>query len=328
MNRLEKTAQLALFDYLELLPKHSLLLVAGREQAPVSGIFRKVAEKAKVEVFLLELPGNSGRHTLHSALSRSLINTADRVLVLAPNLDTPSINWLRQQTRSQVLICPPMEEEAVQRCAKTDLRRLRERCRKIADILTIGKTITLTSKSGTALEMSIHQHRGVMEAAPLNGDFPCTSMPTGRAYIMPAGNTVNGQIVLNGVAGERAASAAGIAMKVVDGKIKLIRGGREAVALRRRLRLSGAELLEAGGARVKTGTARTVLEIGLGMNEHARAGQSELEDEKILGTIHLGFGRRLGPLKTTEIVARGLIFEPTISIDSRTIMQDGKLLFE
>ncbi|MDZ7306326.1 MAG: hypothetical protein ONB49_04600, partial [candidate division KSB1 bacterium] len=192
MNRLEKTAQLALFDYFELAPKHSLLLVARREQATVAGIFRKVAERARVEVFLLEMPGNSGRRTLHSPLVRNLINTADQVVVLIPDLDTPSLNWLRQQTRSRVLICPPMEEEAVQRCARTDLRRLRERCRKIADILTIGKTITLTSKTGTALDMSIHQHRGALEAAPLNGDLPCTSMPTGRAYIMPVPNSVHG----------------------------------------------------------------------------------------------------------------------------------------
>mgnify|MGYP001156648755 CR=1 FL=1 len=328
MNRLEKTAQLALFDYLELEPKQALLIVAARDQAPVANLFRKVAEKAKSDVFILELPGNHDRRTLHSLFSRNFINTAEKVLVLAPRLDTASINWLRQQTRSRVVICPVMEEEAVQRSAKTDLRRLRERCRKIADILTIGKTIKVTSKAGAALEMSIHQHRGALEATPLQSGLMCTSMPTGRAYIAPISNTVNGELILNGVAGERNSSSAIITIKVMDGKIKMIRGGKEAMALRRRLRTSGAELVDGSVVKSKTGTARTVLEIGFGMNEFARLGQSELEDEKTLGTIHLGFGRRLGSAKLTEIVARGLITEPTVSIDSRTIMQDGKLMFE
>ncbi len=327
MNRLEKAAQLALFESLDLQPKQTLLLVATPKLSPAAQVFRKVAEKARMEVFFLEVPHSHNKRPLLSQLSRQFLNSIGHVVLLAPHVDAESLNWLRQQNASRVIIWPQLEEDTIQRCAGTDFRRLRERCRKLADILTIGRSLKLRLASGTEMEMTMNQRRGRIEAAPLNGEEYCCSLPSGRAYVVPQVGSVNGEVLLHAVAGEASHRAQPIRIKVVDGRLKLIKGGKSSNDLRRRLRAT-VEASESSAAPGKGGSGRHVVEIGFGMNENARLGQSEMEDEKVQGTVHLGFGRRGTGGKPHEVFARGIIMNPTVVIDGREIIREGKMMFD
>lgn len=327
MNRLEKAAQLALFDSLDLQPKQIVLLAATPKLSAAAQVFRKVAEKAHVEVFFLEIPQAHNKRPFLSPLARQLLNSVNHVVLLAPPLDADSMNWLRQQNASRVIIWPQLEEETIQRCAATDFRRLRERCRKLADILTIGRSLKLRLASGTEMEMTMNQRRGHIEAAPPNGEEYCCSLPSGRAYIVPQVSSVNGEALLHAVAGEASHRTQPIRIKVVDGRLKLIKGGKSSNGLRRRLR-PAAEAPDSAAVPGKSGSGRHVVEIGFGMNENARLGQSEMEDEKVQGTVHLGFGRRGTGGKPHEVLARGIILNPTIIIDGREIIREGKAMFD
>ncbi|MGH7496943.1 MAG: hypothetical protein ACREOO_31730 [bacterium] len=326
MNRLEKAAQLALFESLEVQPKQTLLLVATPKLSSPAQVFRKVAEKARVEVFFLEIPHSPIKRSLLSQLSRQFLSSVAQVVLLAPHLDADSLNWLRHQTTSRVIIWPQLEEDTIQRCANTDFRRLRERCRRLADILTIGRSLRLRLASGAELEMTILQRRGHIEAAPLNGEEYCCSLPAGRAFVVPQVSSVNGEILLNAVAGEASHRTQPIQIKVVDGRVKLIKGGKTSNDLRRRLR--AIEEAAESAAASKSGAGRHVVEIGFGMNENARLGQSEMEDEKVQGTVHLGFGRRGTGGKPHEVLARGIIMNPTVIIDGREVIREGKMMFD
>ena len=107
----------------------------------------------------------------------------------------------------------------------------------------------------------------------------------------------------------------------------MIQGGKGSNDLRRRLRAT-TEASESAAAAGKGGSGRHVVEIGFGMNENARLGQSEMEDEKVQGTVHLGFGRRGTGGKPHEVLARGIIMNPTIVIDGREIIREGKTMFD
>lgn len=307
-------------------PKQTLLLVAQPKLAPAAHVFRKVAEKNRVEVFFLEIP-NHNKHPLLSPLARNLITNVDRAVMLTSYLDPESLHWLRHQSRSRVVLWPHMEEETIARCANTDLKKLRERCRKLADILTIGRNLTLRHDSGLELELSIAQRRGHAEVMPLENEMFCASLPAGRAFCSTQASSVSGEMALNGIAGERGFSSQPIQVKVVEGKLTLIKGAKNANIMRRRLRSTWTPPEGSEGA-VKPSGGRSCVEIGLGLNENAKLGHSELEDEKVLGTVHLGFGRRSTSARPSEILVRGIIVNPTIIIDGREIMQKGKLIFE
>ncbi|MEK7728871.1 MAG: hypothetical protein AAB354_10690 [candidate division KSB1 bacterium] len=326
MNRLEKAAQLALFEGLDLQPKQTLLLVAQPKLAPAAHVFRKVAEKERVEVLFLEIP-NHNKHPLISPLTRNLIAHVERVVLLASYLDPESLHWLRHQSRSRVIVWPQLEEETIARCANSDLKKLRERCRKLADILTIGRNLTLRHESGLELELSLAQRRGHAEVLPLENEMFCASLPCGRAFSSTQASSVSGEMLLNGIAGERGFSTQPIHVKMVDGKLTLIRGAKNANIMRRRLRATWTTA-ESGDSAAKPSVGRSCVEIGLGLNEHAKLGQSELEDEKVSGTVHLGFGRRSTPARPAEILVRGIVVNPTLIIDGREIMQKGRLTLE
>jgi len=314
LNKIEKLAKLVLLDYLELQPRQSLLLVSEVKQTQAALAFHDVAAKAHLELLSLALAERPNGEPRLSAFSRNSIQTADLAVVILSKLDNESLNWLRQQNRTKVIVFAQIDDETVLPSLETDHRQLRDRSRKLSDILTIGRALQLTTKEGTSLKMSIAQNRGSAEMIPLLPETYFASLPLGRAFVTPVINSVEGEIILDDLAGNRASAASTIALKIVDGRITLIKGGKTANELRRRLRLAGAN-------------ARTVVEIGFGLNDRARLGNSAFEDEKVLGTAHFGFGRMSSGSKIPEIFARGILQAPSVTIDGKKIVEEGKVLF-
>ncbi len=314
MNKLEKAAKLVLIDGLELQPKQSILLVSDVKQTHAALAFHSVAAKAHVEINSLLLSSRPNGQPQLSSFSKNLIQSAEFAVVLLARPDAESLNWLRQQNRTRVILFSQIDDETIQPCLEADQRVIRERSRKLADILSIGRALQITTASGTSLKMSTAHRRGNAEITPLLPDSYFAALPIGRAFVMPDINSVEGEIYLDGVAGTRGSLSPNIYLKVVDGRVTLIKGGKAADELRRRLRQSEA-------------SARMVVEIGFGLNDKARWGNSEFEDEKVLGTAHLGFGRLPSGSKISEIFAKGIIQAPSVTIDGKKIIEEGKVLF-
>jgi leucyl aminopeptidase (aminopeptidase T) len=314
LNKLEKAAKLVLIDGLELQPKQSILLVSDVKQTHAALAFHSVAAKAHVEINSLLLSSRPNGQPRLSSFSKNLIQSVEFAVVLLARPDAESLNWLRQQNRTRVILFSQVDDETIQPCLEADQRLIRERSRKLADILTIGRSLQLTTANGTELKMSIAHRRGNAEIIPLLPDSYYAALPIGRAFVMPEIDSVQGEVVLDGVAGSRGGASANIYIKVVDGRMTLIKGGKTADELRRRLRQSET-------------SARMVVEIGFGLNDKARLGNSEFEDEKTLGTAHLGFGRLPSGSKIPEIFAKGILQTPSVTIDGKKIIEAGKVLF-
>ena len=120
-----------------------------------------------------------------------------------------------------------------------------------------------------------------------------------------------------------------------DGSFASWRRAREPVVVEleggRAVRASGGrgaaewllETLDAGGE-----NGRFVAELGIGTNPAAAIVGLILEDEKVEGTIHLAFGTStgIGGQNTASVHIDGLVLEPTVELDGRTIMREGSLL--
>jgi leucyl aminopeptidase (aminopeptidase T) len=313
LNKLEKAAKLVLIDSLELQPKQSILLVADVKQTHAALAFHSVAAKAHVEISSLLISSRPNGQPPLSSFFQKLVQSAEFAVVLFPKLDAGSLNWLRQQNRTRIILFPQIDDETILPCLEADQRLIRERSRKLADILSIGRILQITTANGTSLKMSTAHRRGNAEITPLLPDSYYAALPIGRAFLTPDIDSVQGEVILDGVAGSHG-GASNIYLKVVNGRIALIKGGKAADELRRRLRQSET-------------SARMVVEIGFGLNDKARWGNSEFEDEKILGTAHLGFGRLPSGSKIPEIFAKGIVQAPSVTIDGKQIIEAGKVLF-
>jgi leucyl aminopeptidase (aminopeptidase T) len=65
------------------------------------------------------------------------------------------------------------------------------------------------------------------------------------------------------------------------------------------------------------------------MNDKAKITGNMLEDEKVMGTCHIALGNNagFGGKVNVELHIDGLIKKPTVSIDDKRVMNEGKLIF-
>jgi leucyl aminopeptidase (aminopeptidase T) len=75
-------------------------------------------------------------------------------------------------------------------------------------------------------------------------------------------------------------------------------------------------------------TGRLVAELGIGTNPSAKLIGNILEDEKVIGTVHLAFGMSasLGGANVSSVHIDGVMNSPTLELDGRLVMQDGELV--
>ena len=75
--------------------------------------------------------------------------------------------------------------------------------------------------------------------------------------------------------------------------------------------------------------ARNVAELGVGTNDCARITGTILEDEKILGTVHVAFGNNASMGGTVKVPFHldGVIRAPTLVVDGEVLLEDGRPRF-
>jgi leucyl aminopeptidase (aminopeptidase T) len=102
---------------------------------------------------------------------------------------------------------------------------------------------------------------------------------------------------------------------VKNGYATEITGGPEAARLR--------ELLEPHGR-----DAYTVAEFGIGTNDKAILTGIILEDEKVMGTIHIAFGDNKSMGGSVRVASHldGLIRQPTVWFDDTKVMEAGRFI--
>ena len=94
-----------------------------------------------------------------------------------------------------------------------------------------------------------------------------------------------------------------------------IEGGVEATQLR--------NLLES----LEDENAYVIAELGIGTNEATKLIGVSLEDEKMLGTVHVAIGRNtgLGGVNMSKIHLDFIITNPTFKVDGKLVIENGQL---
>jgi leucyl aminopeptidase (aminopeptidase T) len=108
-----------------------------------------------------------------------------------------------------------------------------------------------------------------------------------------------------------------VQITVEKGQAVKIEGGKQAEKFN--------EIVNSIGAQ-----ARNLAELGVGTNDMAEIKGTILEDEKVLGTVHLALGNNvtMGGTVNVSFHVDGILLKPTLKIDGQVILQDGKMLVE
>ncbi len=221
------------------------------------------------------------------------------------------------------------------RTVDIDYDQLAERCRRLKKALTGAKEVRINSSKGTDVVISIE---GMAPMAD-DGDFRSPgrggNLPAGEVFISPKAGTTNGRVVFDGsfAIEDTVVLKDPIEVTIENGFVTEVEGKQEAKQLLKRIsdaERQPLEMAERGDfkpevAKKYARNARSIGELGIGLNPKARIVGLMLEDEKVLGTIHLAIGSDYDRVNPALIHLDGLVMQPTVEVDGKVIMEDGEL---
>jgi len=238
-------------------------------------------------------------------------------VVLAPTIQSLSHTAARKAASEagvRIGTLPGVTEEMLTRLMSADMEEIRRRGWAIVSAMNSGSEVHITCRHGSDLRLGLEGRMGIVDAGELSNRGAFGNLPCGEGFIAPLEGTAEGTLVIDGSIAEVGLLDTPTSLSIRDGHLVGTDGpGGEALM----------QLLAPHGP-----GATNVAELGIGTNEEAILTGNVLEDEKILGTIHLAFGASAAIGGTVQVPVHldCVLLEPTVEIDGETITRDGELL--
>ncbi len=223
---------------------------------------------------------------------------------------------------ARIATFPGITKEVMIRGMNADYKRISKLSLKLKNILEKGSRIRITTKLGTDLSFSIKGRNVLASKGLFHQKGDAGNLPTGETFLAPLEKTTNGLFIVDGsMAGlglirntNLPRRQAGLKIEVKNGYAVKITGGHLAKKLN--------NMLDAVGKK-----ARNIAEFGIGTNDSAKLSGVLLEDEKVLGTVHIALGNNasMGGKVNVPIHLDGVIKKPTVYLDDGLLMENGKL---
>lgn len=215
----------------------------------------------------------------------------------------------------RIATLPGVTEEIMVRCMNADYHLIAQRTFALCALMEKTSVIRVTAPGGTDITMPIkgrtaHASSGLFREKGQSGN-----LPTGEAYLAPLEHQSNGVVVVDGSMAMIGIVKTPISITVKNGYATEITGGDEAVQLKQLLEPHGKDALN-------------VAEFGIGTNDKAIITGKIIEDEKVMGTIHIAFGDNKSMGGSVRVASHldGLVRMPTVWFDETMIMKDGAFI--
>ena len=206
---------------------------------------------------------------------------------------------------------PGVTEDMLARLMAADFPLMAARSRAVAELLTAADGAHVTCPRGTDLRLDLSGRAGIADDGDLTAPGAFGNLPCGEGFVSP-------------LAGEGTLVAATLAsLGLPDDPVELtVRDGRLAAA-------AGewgdrwTALMDAAGEQ-----GRNLAELGVGTNDRARLTGNILEDEKMLGTVHVAFGASAGIGGTVAVPVHldCLIEDATLDVGGTRVLDAGRFV--
>ena len=208
---------------------------------------------------------------------------------------------------------PGVTEDMLARLMAADFPTMSARSRAVAELLTDADTAHVTCPRGSDFTVDLSGRTGIADDGDLAAEGAFGNLPCGEGFIAP-------------LAGEGTLVASTLAsLGLPDEPVRLtVRDGRLADASGEwGARWTG--LMDAAGA-----LGRNLAELGVGTNERATLTGSILEDEKMLGTVHVAFGASAGIGGTVAVPVHldCLIVDATLDVGGTRVLDAGRFVLD
>jgi leucyl aminopeptidase (aminopeptidase T) len=208
---------------------------------------------------------------------------------------------------------PGISAEMLARVMAVDFGRMAARSRAVATILDRGAEARVTCPRGSDATFDLTGRPGIPDDGDLTSPGAFGNLPCGEGFIAPLSG--EGQIVAASL-GSLGISEEPAILTVRDGRLVDAQGGL------------GPELFARLRRHGELGT--NLAELGVGTNDRARLTGDVLEDEKILGTVHVAFGASaaIGGTVSVPIHLDVVVLEASLDIDGHAVLEEGQFVLD
>jgi aminopeptidase len=317
MDNLLQAARTALLSCLGLKKDETLMILTDDNKISIGSALYSVGKELCKDVVLVQMPPAAVNGQEPPASITAMMQAYD--VIVCPTTKSVTHTDARRNAckkGARVATMPNITEDIMIRGLKADYQKIAERTLKLSAILDEGKIAHITSPLGTDLTMPINGIKAISSTGLLLDKGMGGNLPSGESFLMPEEGKSEGVLIID-------AAVAGIG-KIQSQPIKVIIKNGYAVEFS-----GGPEASELESNLAKFGRpGMNVAELGIGTNHEASVSGNILEDEKVMGTIHVAFGNNIsmGGTCNVGIHIDGVVTKPTVYIDQKKIMENGSLL--
>ena len=300
----EKGARTVLATCAGLRKGEHLLLIKDADVNPDAEALARAAEKAGAKVTVLRSRGAVGREPsgeiagqmLRSDLTMFSVNE-ERTLIWGHS--DAKLNALKKGRR--VLFLTQAVETAP---SESELRKIRERTNRLADIIERSSEITLVTGKGFRLELALAGRKALRLSSLLSDPGSWGAVPDyAEAGVAPLETGSNGTFRVDGLIMTLGKVTTPVDLRFESGRLVEINGGRMA---RDFDTLLG-----------KDPSSRVLAELGFGTNHLRRDVRGEFDDKKGLGCVHIAMGdnHTFGGMNRAPLHVDCMATRPQVFID-------------
>jgi leucyl aminopeptidase (aminopeptidase T) len=318
MATLEEAADTVLRQCLGTRAGERLLIVDDRPHSPIAAALEVAARALGTEaIWMVMLPRARNGEEPPDAVAAAM-RAVD--VVIAPTSRSLTHTRARRgacAAGARVASMPGVTEEMAARALVLDYAAMAARCRGVAAALSQAERVRIRTALGTDLSLWLEGREGIPDTGLLDQPGAYGNLPAGEAFIAPIETRSAGTLVVDASMAGLGVLQEPIRLTLAGGAIVGVDGGPEAEQF-------GALLDSVGAA------GRVLCELGVGTNDRARVSGVVLEDEKVLGTVHLAFGNNVGFGGTNDVPFHvdGVVHRPTLEIDGELLIRNGEFLMD
>lgn len=301
---------------LKLRSQESCLIVTDAIKEPIGRAFYEYAKKItpRTKLIVIEVTEEHGAEPPEDVASQMLEYNV-QILVTDKSLTHTRARRDATGKGARIATMPSITEDIANRCLDIDYRALKNESNRLYNILKGAQKVRITTLLGTDITFTV----GPREFFGKDGgsfDYPGAfgNLPEGEISFSPM--SCEGVYVVDASFPDLGLLTSGLTFKVAGGIVCEITGEQSNKVLQR---------LDHAGSR-----AYQVAEVGIGLNPKAKITGNILEDEKVIGTVHIAVGNNLsyGGDNDVSLHLDGVITSPDIYRDGKKLMDKGEFLWE
>ena len=314
MSDLDHAVDTVIADCLGVAAGEDVVVVVDPETRDLGDALRRRALAARADAVLALMDERADNGTEPPPPVAAALAAAD--VFIAPTSKSLSHTRARKAASdagARGATMPGVTTDMLARVMAVDFSALRARSAAVARALSDADEAHLTCALGSDLRLDLRGRDGISDDGDLTAPGAFGNLPCGEGFIAPAGG--EGTVM--------ASSLAAIGLASEPARLT-VRDGRLAEAIGP----EGERLLDALRAHGDAGV--NLAELGVGTNDRATLTGNVLEDEKILGTVHVALGASAGIGGTVAVPIHldVVVLDATLSVGGQPILEAGRLVVE